>query len=57
MLINETRGYNLTVEPQILEALHLYVFILIYRCRIYSYYVHTFHLREKANVLEAAVFK
>ena len=37
-LVNATRGYNLTSEPRTIEALQN-VFIFIYRCKIYPYYV------------------
>ena len=36
-LIKATRGYDLTSEPQTLEALQN-TFILIYRCKIYPCY-------------------
>ena len=52
-LINATRGYNCTSEPHTLEALQNAV-ILIYRCKIYPYYVYIL-LHEKASVLVAAV--
>ena len=48
------RGYDLTSELQSLKALQN-AFILNYCCEIYPYYVYIL-LREKANVLEAAVF-
>ena len=44
---NAIRGYDLTSEPQTLEALQN-AFILICCCKIY--------LHERANVLEAAIF-
>ena len=39
MQINATRVYDLTSKRQTLEALHI-AFILIYRCKIYPYYIY-----------------
>ena len=49
------KGYNLNSEPQSLKALQN-AFILIYICDVYPYIMYTSYLREKANVLKAAVF-
>ena len=50
-LINAARGYDLTSEPQTLEALQN-AFILIYRCNIDPCYLHI-----EASVLKTAIFE
>ena len=48
------RGYDLTSEPQTLEALQN-AFILTYCCEFIHIIMYIFYLREKANALEAHV--
>ena len=54
MVIINSNIYDLASEPQTLEALQN-VFILIIVAR-FTHVMHTFYLREKVNVLGAAVF-